>query len=512
MLTMNVVKGLRRCVRMMRQRVAVEKMLQKRLEVGAMDAGMDMNVNVNMNMNMEQRRHFRYDDRANWPTGNPGESKMYTEEGFDPRYDERHYKSYQRSSETYGQGGSSTSPINPDSRRRIAQDTLDHQRRQERIIEENKWKWQYRSEPKTAGLRYRIEKPIYGAGPPSKKGKTEPRRPGREQRLKEVKRQERELRESRKNYDLPGYNRPLKSEAVDADGPVAAADESEQPTAPKYASQAWLDKRAREDEKQYWHTWHTCPSERADPETAEDASEEIMHGYNGPRGPREFVKPPPPYDGGVRRFQTHSVQRADREIPTLAPPRVKAAAGKRSVIRRKPNGMEKQYRMARDFTRVNRISEESDVTFEEYRRCCKRDTSLPQSHQFRPSPTAYAQMMQEEEEERLEDIELPKQPPRMKLAWQGLPRPVYKRFDSIKRAVARKNQERIKQRLEPPRFHMTVKSKQLMRQRTPIDSFSNQLAVDTRFTPYSEYLGYGRQTVCESWQRFSKSHGLKNNY
>jgi len=119
---------------------------------------------------------------------------------------------------------------------------------------------------------------------------------GREQRQKEVKRQERELRESRKNYDLPGYNRPLKSEADEA-APVA----EETPSPARTASQAWLEKRAREEEQKYWHSWHTCPSERQNQENAEDASEEIMHGYEGPRGPRRgLVKPPQPYDGGVR--------------------------------------------------------------------------------------------------------------------------------------------------------------------------------------------------------------------
>ncbi|XP_034477088.1 uncharacterized protein LOC117783671 [Drosophila innubila] len=477
---MSVVKGLRRCIRVWRQRVA-SKLLES--QFGA--------------LSVEQRRNYRYDDRFNWPTGSPGDRKVYTEEGFDPRYDERHYKSYQR---TEG-FGNNTSAKDSESRRRITQDTADHQRRQERIIQENKWRWQYRSEPKTTGLRYSFEKPIYGAGPPSKKGgtTTEPRRRGQEQRQKEVKRQERELRESRKNYDLPGYNRPLKSEADEA--PVA----EDTPSPAKTASQAWLEKRAREDEQKYWHSWHTCPSERQNPESAEDASEEIMHGYEGPRGPRRgLVKPPQPYDGGVRRFQTHSVQLADRKV---APPRFRP--GKKTALRRKPNGMEKQYRLARDFTRVNRLSDESDVTTEEFSKFFKRpSSSLLQSHVLRSPPT-FGHI---QEEERLEDIELPKQPPRMKLAWKGLPRPVYKRFDSIKRAVARNNQDRLKQRLEPPRFRMTVKSKGLMRQRTPIDSFSNQLAVNTRFTPYSEYLGYGRQTVCDAWHSFANVHNLKPIY
>ncbi|XP_060656014.1 uncharacterized protein LOC132791195 [Drosophila nasuta] len=477
---MNVVKSLRHCVRVLR-RGASGKVPQN----GQIAP-----------MSVEQRRNYRYDDRFNWPTGNPGDGRdtklgnTYSDELFDPRHDERHYKSYQRND------ANNRMTKDVESRRRVPQHSLDHQRRQARIIQENKWRWQRRTEPKTApGFRVSYEHPIYGASPQRRPGRQEqqPRRPGREQRLKEKQRQEKELRESRKDYDLPGYNRPLRSEAGDS---TSSTDENQ------FASQAWLAKRKQENEQQYWHTWQTCPSERQDPETAEaeDIAEEISPGYESTHETRRgFVKPSRPYDGGVRRFQTHSLQLSEGR---------KHLKTKRSVVRRRPSGMEKQYLLARDFTtRIHRLSDESDNSVEEVNKSFKRPTSLLQSHVFRSSPTVYAD---EQKVEQLEDIGLPKQPPRMKLAWHGLPLPVYKRFESIKKAVARKQLDSsTKKRLQPPRFRMTVRSKGLARQRTPIDSFSNQLAVKTQFTPYSEYLGYGRLSVCDAWHNFANAHNLK---
>lgn len=460
---MSLVKDLRHCMRLVKQ-CGFTKMIHNG-QVGA--------------MSMEQRRHFRYDDRFNWPSGNPGDSKIFTEEGFDPRYDERHYKSYQRNAGFDQGSGWKSSDKDPESRRRVQQNMMEHKRRQDRIIQENKYRWQHRSESRT-GIKLNFAQPVYGAGPGNRGNPAEKHsrgRTGRVQRQKEVKRQARELRESRKNYNLPGYNRPSKSEAMD-DAPVA--------------SKAWLQKKAREEEQKYWHTWSTCPE---DLETAEDASEEIMTGYEGPRGSkRGLTKPPQPYDGGVRRFQTHSAQLADRKVPVLAPPHQRE--GNRFLTRRKPNGMEKQYRLARDFTRVNRITNESDVTLEEFSKCFRRPSSLLQSHVFRSSPMELAAT---QPQDRLQDIEQLKQPPRIKLAWQGLPRPVYRRFDSIKQAVGHS-----KRPLQPPRFKMTVKSKALKRLRTPIGCFSDKLAINTRFTPQSEYLGFGRQTVCDVWQNFTK--------
>lgn len=394
---------------------------------------------------MQNRRNFHYDDRFNWPTGNPGDGKdsklgnIFSEQMFDPRLDDRHYKSYQRH-----EGGGHMGPKDIESRRRVPQHSFDHQRRQERIIRENKSRWQRRAEPRTgSGFHIGYEHPVFGAGPSKRPGQNReqgPRRPGREKRLAERQRQEKELRESRKNYDLPGYNRPMRSEAAES-----SFDGAED----RLASKAWLDKRKQEDEQKYWHTWQTCPSQRQDLETAEDAVEEIVHGYESPRGTQhDFAKPPRPYDGGVRRFQTHSLQLAEPASMRV----------KRSTIRRKPSGMEKQYLLARGFTRNNRAiksscSDESEPSAEEMSQSFKRPTSLLQSHVFRSPPSVYAD---EQQVEQLEDIGLPKQPPRMKLAWHGLPRPVFKRFESIKRAVARKAEGRPHKQVQPPRFRMTV--------------------------------------------------------
>ncbi|EDW60213.1 uncharacterized protein DDB_G0290301 [Drosophila virilis] len=487
---MNVAKSLKQCARAMRQRGW--RRIPQDIQVGC--------------VGLDQRRNYQ-DDSHDWSSKRGEDAgvqmkNVYGEDRrFDPRYDDRHYKSYYRG-ENYDMVDGSTksvpsSPKDPESRRRITQDTMDHQRRQERIIQENKIRWQQRSEPKTPVSQY-THHTFFSAENPRKPSKQESEdqtaeeysRRRRQQRLKEAKEQERELRESRKGYKIP------KSE--DEQGPPENLDT-------RYASEAWLEKRDQEDEAQYWHTWTTCPEERrgkemAKHEAAEDEEDEGAPKYN-PSERRGFVKPTLPYDSSVRRFQTHSLQLAENDVPPMEPPQ-HAAKDQGQPKRRRPSGMEKQFLLARDFNRLNFVKD--DTT--------NRPSSLLQSHVFNLPRTVYAE---EKRREELKDIELPEQPPRRKLAWQGLPRPVYKRFDGVNRAIARNDQvqrKKCRKCVEPPRFRMTVKSKTLSRKPTPIDSFSSLLAVSTNYTPHSEYTGYGRQTVCDAWQNFTNVHNLKPIY
>lgn len=490
---MDVVNSLKQCMRVLR--LHAWSRVVKNKHMGSMA--------------LEQRRHFRYDDRYNFHDGKEG-SKMYAEEGFDPRIDDRHYKNFQRNEHMeqsdMDQRVWNSANKETESRRRIIQDTVDHQRRQARIIQENKRRWQHRSEPKNKyPIEYTYDNDVLAAGTSKKrrlgrqakedKAAEDYSKRRRHQRQTEKQRQERELRESRKGYNLP------KSEIETEQTSGAAPDTL-------YASRAWLEKRAREDEAKYWHSWQTCPEERSKRESNEEADDDDSPRYE-PTQRRGFVKPPHSYDGSVRSYQTNSRQLTERPH-TVAPP--KYVLTRQAAIRRKPSGMEKQYLLARDFTRLNRsplpgVANPERLT-ESFR--YKHHTSLLQSHVFNKPTSVYADKV---EEDQLEDIELPRQPPRTILAWQGLPRPVYKRFDGIKRAIAHQKKvhcKSTKTRVQPPRFQMTVKSKALKRPRTPMESFSNQLAVNTSFIPHSEYTGYGRQTVCDAWQNFTNVHNGKS--
>lgn len=494
---MNMVKGWKLCMRMFRQ-------------LGISRIPRDIQGSKGLMGCDHQIRHFRSDEPQDWTAMRADDAikqmnQKYSDEmHFESRYDPRAHKGYDQQGDSFDQIESSqTGMRDPESRRLITQDTSDHQRRQERIIEENRRRWQNRVEPKSpAALQYERGNQIFGDEKPGKKHQ---RRGGNEeqtaeeyskrrraQRLKEKTRQERELRESRKGYNLP------KSEGSE---PSAS-------TTMSTASQEWLARKAEEEEAKYWHSWTTCPDERrrldaekADAETAEHDDDDSSSGYKK-SDRRGFIKPTLPYDSSVRRFQTHS------QLVTAAQVRpVNYGSQQRTTLeqfkpeRRRPSGMEKQIRLIKDFNRLKTVSR-------------KRPLSLLQSHVFKSPKTKYSERRVEEN---LEDMELPQQMPRPKLAWQGLPRPVYKRFDGINRAIARKTQCQSKNAgakkcVEPPRFKMTLRSKKLSRKRTPTDSFSNTLTVNTHFTPHSEYTGYGRQTVCDAWQNFSNFHYLKQIY
>ncbi|XP_023162091.1 stress response protein nst1 [Drosophila hydei] len=474
---MNMVKSLKLYTRMFRQ-FRVSRMARDIHGSIATTAGCH-----------NQVRHFRSDEPKDWKAKRGDDAlkqmnKKYSDDKFaDSRYGNQHYSKYDQ-----GEGYDQTdSPYkgnrDPESRRLITQDTIDHQRRQERIIEDNRRRWQKRVEPKSPSqLQYERTSDIFGADKP---GKRHQRRPNedqsaedyskrrREHRQKEKQRQERELRESRKGYKLP------------------KAEETSQP-ASEAIDKEWLARKTEEQEAKYWHSWTTCPNERCNPDAESDES---SSGYKK-SDRRGFIKPTLPYDSSVRRFQTHSQQLTVKTQIPLRP--MQNAVQKHptkdlaNTKRRRPSGMEKQLVLLNDFNRLK-----MDKT--------KQPTSLLQSHVFNTPKTKYSDR---QVEEKLEDMELPEQLPRTKLAWQGLPRPVYKRFDGVKRAIARKTQGQSKF-VEPPRFKMTLRSKSLSRKRTPTDSFSNMLNVNTHFTPHSEYTGYGRQTVCDAWQNFSNVHCLK---
>lgn len=389
-----------------------------------------------------------------------------------------------------------------ESRRQIMQDTMDHQRRQARIIAENRQRWVDRTEPNpyTVGSVQ-----PYGAETPNER---EERR-ARKQRREGLEEEERELRESRKNYKLPGYNappsrRPSREESSEMDSddePRAQLDEEQQQqeqqqlqqqqqetSSAEKASQAWLERQAEEHEKQYWHSWHTCPQERDYQYTVEDSNDPTPAGY-APKRRRSLTKPPnPTYGGSVRNYSKSNPRWGAPPPPSL----------QYQYPKRKPSGLQKQFNLACD-------------ALEPYRRKAT-------SHRVFKSPSLG-------EKTPIRDLELPRQPARAKLDWQGMPSSVYKRFGNIKKAISR-NEVQVRQYLQkqqqqtlkdddkpyykwrslvPPRFAMTLR-RMGGRASVPIGSLSSKLAVRPRLTPNAEYLGYGKQTICDAWSRFSNNY------
>lgn len=364
-----------------------------------------------------------------------------------------------------------------ETRRRIVQDSQEHQRRQARIIAENRERWVDRTEPNPYT---NADMTPYAADTPQEREERRARR----QRREGVEREERELRESRKNYKLPGYNaprRPDKEESAELEGEEQPRDRKEQETSSaESASQAWLERQAEEREKQYWHSWHTCPQERDYQYTVEESNDPTPAGY-APKRKRALTKPPKAYDGSVRHFSTPRWTVPDPKLSQY-------------YSERKPSGLQKQYNLACDALRS-------------YRRRTK-------SHVFK-TPSV-------EEKTPIRDLELPHQPARAKLDWQGMPSSVYKRFGNIKKAINRNEVQvrrwRQKQQLQtlhdedrqfykihslvPPRFAMTLR-RMGPRRSVPIGSLSSKLALKPRHPPNVDYLGYGKRSLCDAWSKFS---------
>lgn len=409
---------------------------------------------------IKERRNYRQDDYYPHDSGEDGDAKdnrrkqPYTR----PEYGGLNSTEFWRSNET-------------EPRRRIIQDSYDHQKRQARIIAENRQRWISRTEPKPhPNIDTTMNDPITSDRDPAK----EYSRRRRKRRQDEVQRQERELRESRKNYKLPGYNAPKETEKSELDDQGEQQDDNT-PTRAMAASDAWLAKRAKDEEKHYWHSWYTCPRERDD-ETAEvegESKDNTQADYQSTKR-RRLTKPPQSYDGSVRRFQTYSHQTA-KYIRT----------------KRKPSGLEKQVSMAYDIKFPWQSTGD--------RRLLSHGTLVPSKIFWEEKPIKKLKPLATDN-----------------LDWKGMPSSIYKRFGNIKKSIDRKEEQKQmaeeKQRnsrkahaknqcLVPPRFSMT-RRKLGARPRVPIDSFSSRIPIKTQFIPRVEYLGYGKQSILDSWVNY----------
>ncbi|XP_017125087.1 uncharacterized protein LOC108144594 [Drosophila elegans] len=175
-------------------------------------------------------------------------------------------------------------------RRAIQQDPVEHQKRQEQIIEQNRRKWQSRPasrrETNNSGITYRPEL--------------------RREKYFEEKQQ----RETAKRN--PGS-------AEDASEGETMVYDSNRPTA------EWLRKREAANEAEYWHSWHTCPSSR-DAETTEEVKPHLRR--------KKVVSHPPAYPRDGQRRGYHQI------VPPVYRLKAKTAV---LLHKRRPNGIEKQF-------------------------------------------------------------------------------------------------------------------------------------------------------------------------
>ncbi|XP_030369239.1 uncharacterized protein LOC115620226 isoform X2 [Scaptodrosophila lebanonensis] len=405
-------------------------------------------------------------------------------------------------------------------RRPTKQGSIQHRQMQERIIEENKRKWLNRPEPKreinAPGVIYQLKNPLYAAekihlhhgggagggknrrGQGDDKAAEEYSRRRRAQRLKELKRQERELQKSRRGYKFPR----------------AEGDSAPEGRMKDNVSQ-------QETEAQYWHSWQTCPDERRMFKTEEEMSDaEPSSGYGKTDAQQPgLVRPPHPYDGSRRRFQTASLQQAARldlapkaleeramwRTNGIKPPSYDMRVKRRAS--RKLTSMEKQYQLAYDLTDGHKR-----------RRSSVADAKVQQSQIKMPMPQKmWRNPVPDDDEVELIDMELPHQPPRKKMSWNGMPQWWHKRFNKGKRSRSNDFEDAAEERdeapkVKPPRYRMTVQSKALKRMRVPVQSFSERLRIVPRNTPHSEYTGYSRPTVCDQWESFKSGMISKSIY
>ncbi|XP_041447768.1 uncharacterized protein LOC111075978 [Drosophila obscura] len=217
-------------------------------------------------------------------------------------------------------------PVWEPGRRAIMQDPQEHQRRQQLIIEENKRRWSRGNAPG-------ISKPdiIYDADNRRNQQQSRQRRKRkaahkaakdysrkrRYQRVRELKRQEYELKKSRRGYNLPGSDR-TRDESRGEDVTMSRHENENQTQYEQYgASEEWLRKREDAEEAKYWHSWHTCPSQRCD--------EDLESSGDLGRGPRRH---PRGYYDSRRSF--HHMQ-----LPSIRSPDHQMMAN-RLVNRRRP--------------------------------------------------------------------------------------------------------------------------------------------------------------------------------
>ncbi|XP_039480916.1 uncharacterized protein LOC120444966 [Drosophila santomea] len=180
-------------------------------------------------------------------------------------------------------------------RRTISQDPVDHQRRQEAIIEQNRRRWQNRPESRretnSSGITYR---------PDTRK----------EQYVEE------KLQRESEDYQRMRRNPEKSEEAKDSQTVVYDANRP---------SAEWLRKRQEENEAEYWHSWQTCPCSR-ESETTEEVKPHLKR--------KKVVAIPPAYPRDYQRRGYHQI----------SPPAYSLKA--KTVVlmpKRRPSGIDKQY-------------------------------------------------------------------------------------------------------------------------------------------------------------------------
>lgn len=439
-------------------------------------------------------------------------------EGFDPRYNEYHFKRQAHEPERYPDlrerrstnarkaynyvfgdkfPYSELTQQDTESRRRMTQGPLEHQLRQERIIEENKRKWQNRAEPKREvyahGMTYKTDK-VYGAD----KGTPRPSRAIRDRqaaedysrrrrtvRENELRRLAEELRQSRTGLKSPvGGSERSKTE-------MQKTDEDEEHAKPP--SSSWANKQREEENEMYWHSWNTCPDERRVMEKGQQVTQDRGLGFGAQR-----PKPYHPYDVTRRSLHQHQYAKEDNETFNEYQYNLKA----HTSVRPKQTGQ-----LKRDYL-LNLMQQDEEIRnvqdFGDDDENDDLELSPPTRRRVKPATTMClpkSNEMADSEPSMPKENELTLRHPERRISNYRIP-------NKLKLNLP-KNRSQSRS-IEPPRFHMSIKSR-VVRNRAPVSSFSETIIGKTPIpvTKPIQHRNFARPSVSSTWGDFTSAHFAK---
>ncbi|XP_068147506.1 trichohyalin [Drosophila tropicalis] len=449
---------------------------------------------------LDQRRF--YNDRNDWtevkqresqpgmaatydmPKSGPATTRydeIYLNRGTAPRYEESvQYDDGESQQHQYAQMGQHDG----ESRRRMTQDPVEHQLRQERIIEENRRMWQNRAETNrevhVQGINYNIDN-VFGAEMAKLKSS---RVVKNKQTDKEFSRNRRaalqnELR--RNGYNLEDGESEHTKDQVQNDNDF------------NKPSKAWLNKQTKEEDAKHWHTWTSCPDERSLVKKAHQASQD-----------RKFQQSRSlqPYDVTRRGLHHHQASNEDSEDSDEQLNNLKAHAKARVKT---PEQVKSEYLLSlmqqdEDKRREQEDSDSDEDDDEEVEICppARRRTIPATTLAYQPIAARHeAQPVQQEQQDNL-------------FMSQARWRQPMRRNRSLRIPVYKMKQDQPSRSISPPRFQMSVRAK-VPRTPAPVCCFSDTVIsrMSVKSNNNTQYRDSVRPSISATWNDFTSSHFSK---
>ncbi|EDW72038.2 uncharacterized protein Dwil_GK10650 [Drosophila willistoni] len=436
---------------------------------------------------VDQRRY--YNDRNDWqevkqkgyqpgmdatyemPHSGPGTTRydeIYLNREPAPRYEE---------SDQYDDGESQQHPYaqmgqhDGESRRRMTLDPVEHQMRQERIIEENRRKWQNRTEPNREvhanGISYNIDKFLGAENTKLNANRVVKNK----QTAEEYSRNRREARQN--ELRRAGSKDNMQNEDNDFNKP----------------SEAWLNKQIAEHNDKHWHTWYNCPDERDIAKKAQRTCQARKFQQK-----RRFH----PYDVTRRGLHQHQASNEGTEVSDEEFNNLKEHAKARVKT---PQQAKSEYLLSlmKQDEDIRRQQEDADSDVDDDE---EMEVVPPARRRVKPAttqakqpiaPRAEARPVQQVQQDETYDLMM-SQP-----KWR---RPM-RRNNSLRVPYDQQRSHSI----SPPQFQMSVKAK-VMRNRAPVCSFSDTVMsrMSTKSNTNTQYRDSVRPSISATWNDFTSSH------